>query len=152
MGGGADGKVIRERLRISLPYVETFNSKGIKGFVHELRSRYVFFVFRDSYVLCIYVMNILCTFHISLSWVWYNVSLSENLLIFLFFYFLVVCIFEMKLVDFYRLVFSYYCLHHNVSANMSSGLLHVFIELRSLERTSNHVLYLIHGGRSFWFR
>ena len=60
---GADGKVIIERLCISLPYVETFNSKVIKGFVPELRSRYVFFVFRDSYVLCIYVMNILCTFH-----------------------------------------------------------------------------------------
>ena len=45
------------------PYVETFNSKIIKGFVPELRSRYVFFVFRDSYVLYIYVMNILCTFH-----------------------------------------------------------------------------------------
>ena len=63
-GGGADGKVIIERLCISLPYVETFNSKVIKGFVHELRSRNVFFVFRDSYVLCICVMNILCTFHI----------------------------------------------------------------------------------------
>ena len=32
----------------------------------------MFFVFQDSYVLCIYVMNILCTFHISVSWVWYN--------------------------------------------------------------------------------
>ena len=61
----ANGKVIIERLCISLPYVETFNSKVIKGFVPELRSRYVFFVFRDSYVLCIYVMNILCTFRIS---------------------------------------------------------------------------------------
>ena len=60
---GADGKVIIERLCISLPYVETFNSKVIKGFVPELRSCYVFFLFRDSYVLCIYVMNILCTFH-----------------------------------------------------------------------------------------
>ena len=59
-----DGKVIIERLCLSLPYVETFNSKVIKGFVPELRSRYVFFLFRDSYVLCIYVMNILCTFHI----------------------------------------------------------------------------------------
>ena len=42
-------------------------SKVIKTFVPELRSRYVFFVFRDSYVLCKYVMNILCTFHISVS-------------------------------------------------------------------------------------
>ena len=61
--GRGDGKVIIERLCIPLPYVETFNSKVIKGFVPELRSRYVFFVFRDSYVLCIYVMNILCMFH-----------------------------------------------------------------------------------------
>ena len=61
--GGADGKVIIERLCISLPYVETFNSKVIKDFVPEQRSRYVFFVFRDSYVLCINVINILCTFH-----------------------------------------------------------------------------------------
>ena len=55
-GGGADGKVIIERLCLSLPYVETFNSKVIKGFVPELRSRYVFFVFRNSYVLCIYIL------------------------------------------------------------------------------------------------
>ena len=34
---GADGKVIIERFCISLPYVETFNSKVIKGFVPELR-------------------------------------------------------------------------------------------------------------------
>ena len=71
--GGGDGKVIRERLCISLPNVETFNSKVIKGFVPELRNRYVLFGFRDSYVLCMYVMNILCTFHICVSWVWYNV-------------------------------------------------------------------------------
>ena len=44
-----------------------WQSEVIKGFVPELRSRYVFFVFRDSYVLCIYVMNILCTFHVSVS-------------------------------------------------------------------------------------
>ena len=51
------------------PYVEEpLNSKVIKSFVPELRSRYVFFVFRDSYVLCIYVMNILCTFHVAISW------------------------------------------------------------------------------------
>ena len=48
------------------PYVEKlFNSKVIKkSFVPELRSRHVFFVFQDSYVLCIYVRNILCTFPI----------------------------------------------------------------------------------------
>ena len=64
---GANGKVIIERLCITLPYVETFNSKVIIGIVPGLRSRFVFFVFRDSYVLCIYVMNVLCTFHISVS-------------------------------------------------------------------------------------
>ena len=69
--GWGDGKVIIERLCLSLPYVETFISEVIKGFVPELRSRYVFFAFRDSYVLCIYVMNILCTFHISVSGVCY---------------------------------------------------------------------------------
>ena len=41
--GGADGKAIIERLCNALPYVKTFNSKVIKGFVPELRSRYVFF-------------------------------------------------------------------------------------------------------------
>ena len=73
---GADEKVIIERSCISLPYVETFNSKVIKGFVPELRSRYVFFVFWDSYVLCIYAMNILCKFRISVSWVWYTETSS----------------------------------------------------------------------------
>ena len=77
--GGADGKAIIEWLCISLPYVEKpLNSKVIKGFVPELRSRYVFFVFRDSYVLCIYVMNILCTFHISVSWVWYTSKMNKT--------------------------------------------------------------------------
>ena len=49
---GADGKVVIERLYLSLPYVEKpFNSKVIKSFVPELRNRQVFFVFRDSYVI-----------------------------------------------------------------------------------------------------
>ena len=62
LGGGADGKVVTKRLCLSLPYVEKhFNSKVIKSFVPELRSRQVFFVFRDSYI---WVMNILCIFHI----------------------------------------------------------------------------------------
>ena len=44
----------------------------------------MFFVFQDSYVLCIYVMNILCTFHISVSGygthiaVWFKVSNNDN--------------------------------------------------------------------------
>ena len=64
---GADGKVIIKRLCISLPYVETFNWKVIKGFVPELRSCYVFFMFRDSYVLCICALWTLWTFYV---WVW----------------------------------------------------------------------------------
>ena len=47
------------------PYVEEpLNAKIIKSFVPEQRSRYAFFEFRDSYVLCIYVMNVPCTFRI----------------------------------------------------------------------------------------
>ena len=50
------------------PYVEEpLNSKVIKSFVPEQRSRQVFFVFRDPmfYVIyVIYVMNIPCTFRI----------------------------------------------------------------------------------------
>ena len=43
--GGADGKVVIERLCLSLPYVEKpFNSKVIKSLVPELRSRKCFCV------------------------------------------------------------------------------------------------------------
>ena len=60
---GADGKVIIERLCFSLPYVEKpFHSKVIKSFVPELRSRQVFFVFRDSYVIYICALWTLWTF------------------------------------------------------------------------------------------
>ena len=56
VGRGGRLKIIRERLCISFPYVEEpLNSKVIKGFLPELWSRYVFFVFRDPYVLCIYI-------------------------------------------------------------------------------------------------
>ena len=56
------------------PYVEKpLISKVIKSFVPELRSRQVFFVFRDSYVLCKYVyehfMNIM-----SISQTWVSIS------------------------------------------------------------------------------
>ena len=58
---------------------------------------------------------------------------------------------ETKL-DFYHEGFSDYCLHlycyfHNVSADMSSGFLQVFVELGNLNGTSNYVHYWIHGGR-----
>ena len=54
--GGADEKARIERMCIFLPYVETFNSKVINGFVPELRSRYEFF--RISRFLCsMYICN-----------------------------------------------------------------------------------------------
>ena len=47
VGGGADEKARIERLCLS-PYVEELlNSKVIKRFVPEQRSRFVFFAFRD---------------------------------------------------------------------------------------------------------
>ena len=45
-----------------------------------------------------------------------------------------------------------YCFFHNVSADMSSDLLQVFVEFGNLQGTSNYVLYWIHGGHLFWFR
>ena len=69
LGGAADGKTSIERLCLS-PYVEKpFNSKVIKSFVPELRSRKripVFYIYMS--------MNIICTFHISISWVCYKVK------------------------------------------------------------------------------
>ena len=41
-------------------------------------------MFRDSYVLCIYVMNIICTFPISVSWVWYISAVLLHLVYFCF--------------------------------------------------------------------
>ena len=63
-GWGADGKVVIERLCLSPPYVEkTFNSKVIKSFVPELRSRKCFSCFGIPmlYMCVMNVMNILCT-------------------------------------------------------------------------------------------
>ena len=59
-------------------------------------------------------------------------------------------IFVIKLDDFYHKGFSdysphLYCYFHNVSADMSSGLLQVFVELGDLHWTSNYVLYWIQG-------
>ena len=60
---GADRKASTERLCLS-PYVEKpFNSKVIKSFIPELRSRKCFSCFGIP-VFYVYVMNILCTFHI----------------------------------------------------------------------------------------
>ena len=53
------------------PYVEeTLNSKVIKGFVPELRSHYMFFEFRDSYVLSLWTFDVRFTH--SRMWQWYT--------------------------------------------------------------------------------
>ena len=75
--GGSKWKSQHRKIVPLSPYVDTFNSKVIKGFVPELRSRYVFFEFRDSYVLRYIYMNIRCTFSIFISWLWYTVSVSS---------------------------------------------------------------------------
>ena len=72
VGGGRWKSQHANIVHLTLYVEKPLNSKVIKVFVPELRSRYVFFVFRDSYVQCIYVMNRLCTFHISVSWLWCN--------------------------------------------------------------------------------
>ena len=54
--GGADGKVVIERLCLSLPYVEKpFNSKVKKSFVPELRSRKCFFYFVSGFQCNLYM-------------------------------------------------------------------------------------------------
>ena len=61
------------------PYVEEpLNSKVIKCFVLELRSRHVFFVFQDSYVLCyINIWTLYVHFTHSRIWLWYKGSYSS---------------------------------------------------------------------------
>ena len=70
---------------------------------------------------------------------------------------LVVWISETKLDDFYHQGFAdcylqLYGYFLNVSADISFGLLRLFVELWHLHKTSNYVLFWIHGGRLFWFR
>ena len=61
----------RKMVSLSL-YRKTFKLKGNKIFRTWTKKSQVFFVFRDSYVLYIWVMNIICTFHISVPWVCYT--------------------------------------------------------------------------------
>ena len=77
---GADGKVSIERWYLS-PYVEKpLNSKVIKSFVPELRSRKFFLCFGIR-MLYVWVMNTLCTFRISVSWLCYTgISLKMNVI------------------------------------------------------------------------
>ena len=66
--GGVDEKAGIESLCLS-PYVEEpLNSKVIKGFVPEQRS-YVFFEFRDSYVLSLWTFDVRYTQ--GRIWLWY---------------------------------------------------------------------------------
>ena len=104
VGGGGGGKMKSKNRKIVPlpPYVEEpLNSKVIKGFVPEQRSRQVFFVFRDPmfYVIyVIYVMNIPCTFHRVISWLWYNPSPCLFVLFFfhLWIVYVVSCVFVKK--------------------------------------------------------
>ena len=79
-GGGGGGWESQHRKIVYLsPYVEKpFHSNVIKTFVPELRSRKCFFVFRDSYVFYIWVMNILCTFHTSIYLAMLHYPLSRK--------------------------------------------------------------------------
>ena len=56
------------------PYVETFNSKVIKGFIPELRSHYMFFGIPMFYVYMLWTFYV--RFHISVPWVWYTNSIK----------------------------------------------------------------------------
>ena len=56
------------------PYVEEpLNSKVIKSFVPELRSRYVFFEFRDSYVLSLWTFDVRFTYSHIMAMVQYKI-------------------------------------------------------------------------------
>ena len=76
VGGGSDGKASIERVCLS-PYVEKpFNSKVIKSFVPELRSR----VFRVSGFLCsmsICYEHSMYVPHIHI-WLWYIYIRGRN--------------------------------------------------------------------------
>ena len=79
-GGEADRKVVIERLCLSLPHDEKpFNSKVIKSFVPELRSRKVF---RASWFLCYLYMSYKHSMSISHIPVWLRNTFMETFLIF----------------------------------------------------------------------
>ena len=59
----------QHRKMVSLSCLKTFKLKGNKKFRTWTKMSSSVFVFRDSYVIYIWVLNILCTFHISVSWV-----------------------------------------------------------------------------------
>ena len=68
--GGCRWKNQNRKIVPLLPYVEEpLNSKVIKGFVPEQRSRQVFFEFRDSHVLSFWTFDVRFTH--SCIWLWY---------------------------------------------------------------------------------
>ena len=77
--GCADEKARLERLCRS-PYVEEpLNSKVIKGFVPEQRSRYVFFEFRDSYVLSLWTFDVRFTHSHIMAMIQWHINLRGRL-------------------------------------------------------------------------
>ena len=58
----------RKNVYLSPCVKEPLNLKVLKSFVPELRSRYVFFEFRDSYVLSLWTFDVS---HIAIPWLWY---------------------------------------------------------------------------------
>ena len=80
--GGGRWKSQNRKIVPLFQYVEEpLNSKVIKSFVPEQRSRQVFFVFRDSYVLCsmyIYIWTSHIHFAYSCIWIWYRVKVSQK--------------------------------------------------------------------------
>ena len=77
--GGADEKARIERLCLS-PYVEKpLNSKVIKSFVPELRSRKCFSCFEIPMFYVIYIYeHYMSISHITISWLWYNKTTNYN--------------------------------------------------------------------------
>ena len=70
-GGGGRWKSQNRKIVPLSPCVEEpLNSKVIKSFVPEQRSRYVFFKFRDSYVLSLWTFDVRFTH--SRIWLWYT--------------------------------------------------------------------------------
>ena len=70
-GGGDRWKSQNRKIVPLSPYVEEpLNSKVIKGFVPELRSRYVFFEFWDT-MFYLYG-HLMYVSHIAISWLWYK--------------------------------------------------------------------------------
>ena len=61
MGRGGGRSQNKKMVPFSLCVEEPLNSKVIKSFVPELRSRYVFFEFRDSYVLSLWTFDVRVT-------------------------------------------------------------------------------------------